>query len=210
MSLPRRYDSSVPRSRAALLPQAVADARQLRARVIEHLAGPVDLRRGPRRSRLLNDAAPLGDRRQPRDSARDPADGGARQLRANRGTSRAPAAERLERAALRPPSSASSSSRSSGARSGKTRLVLRGTAPSRSSPASSLAARGAGRCRGRSAARRAAPMRRQRKAAHGVDDAIEFEGPEGTRVHNRVDANARVVGDVATEGPLPTGPGPAE
>ena len=32
-------------------------------------------------------------------------------------------------------------------------------------------------------ARRSSPIGRQRKAAHGLDDAIEFEGPQGRDLH---------------------------
>ena len=34
--------------------------------------------------------------------------------------------------------------------------------------------------------KRRRPDRRQRKAAHSIDDPIEFEGPEGAGVHSRV------------------------
>jgi hypothetical protein len=42
VSLPRRYDSSVPRRRA-LLAQAIAQALQLRAGLVDHLSRRIDL-----------------------------------------------------------------------------------------------------------------------------------------------------------------------
>ena len=100
MSLPRRYDSSVPRSRVRCLRSRSRDRPQLRARVVDDVAGRDRSSGGCRRSR---------DRRRRRcrrwragsDASLSPADGvgGVRRLR-SRNVGEGDELERLERAAF--------------------------------------------------------------------------------------------------------------
>ena len=183
--LPRLLSAQIGLERTAqpapLLPEAIADAAERSARLIHHLVRFRD-RVPDTRDLAAERRDSFRDRRQPRVAASSAPHRAPAASRPTRETSPARAAVPVRAHGPSTPSSASSSSRSSGARSGKTGLILEISRRFRCRLQRLLdAARVDVRPHG---AQRRRPRRRQRKAAHGVYDAIEFEGPEGTRVHS--------------------------
>ena len=168
----------------ALLAQPIADAPQLRARIVHDLAGGIDL------------AADVGDLRLERRGRRRRCAREERERAARRGGSPAHVAstearnvgERRAAAAARargprPPARSAIASSSAGARRPIVAAARQETR--RSPPSSSSAAATAARRRRAAASRasRAGAGRRLREAADRFDDPIEFEGPEGAGVH---------------------------
>ena len=165
-----------------LLAQPVANHLQLRARVVDHLARRVDLVAHLRDFALERRGAAAGRSSSGNDPAR-PADARCASRRPNRGTS------------------ASASSRSGFERASFDRERRRGSAADRSRRAAetppfvamycAVSVVAASSCAtfcasvdGCSCAEALRAHRRQREAAHGLDDAIEFEGPKGAGLHS--------------------------
>ena len=160
-----------------LLAQPIADAPQLRARVVDDLAGGIDLAADvgdlalERRGRCRRWRAGAGKR-----CARA-ADRGARRRRPRRGSRRAP---RSCSGSSARPSTASDVERSRRVRpapAGATRVLGEEPHGFRRRSERGRDAPRVGQRLQRGQPRRA--RRRLREAADGLDDAIEFEGPQG-------------------------------
>ena len=164
----------------ALLAQPIADAPQLRARVVHHLAARIDLAAHVG-DLALERRGGLDDRGEQRERGAGAADAAGGWPQRIRGTSRARAgaavrARALRRRALR------GSRPVRRARAARSRRFPRETAPLRpSSPA--RAPPSPASCSGCSRASRSRAGRRLREPRDGRDDAIEFEGLEGSGMH---------------------------
>ena len=165
-----------------LLAQPVADQLQLRARVVDHVAGRRRSSRASAAVSPLNDAAPPLAASRSGNDRRRAADRGARLVHRLEERRRARAAAAASSARPSTASAASICGRSLDARSGtaplaaryRTRLGRRGRAAARPSAAS---------VDGAQARQALGAHRRQREAADRLDDPIEFEGPQGSWLH---------------------------
>ena len=169
----------------ALLAQALANELQLGARVDRRPRPTGRSCRATCAVSPLNDAAPPLAALEQRERVRRAADGRRALRRPNRETRRAPAAAAASSAR---PSTASAARicGSSARRAQRKQAVARRDTASVSrrggQPAAPLSA---GRSDGASRASRSSPIGVNAKPRDGLDDAIEFEGPQGARLHRR-------------------------
>jgi hypothetical protein len=168
-----------PAKTRALLPQAFAQVLQFGARLVDHLAGRIDLAAHVG-DLALERPGRLDDRAEPGEPCPVTADAGHRRFDGREERGESEQVQRLERASV------DSQRRQDG-------VDLRGRAERDVTGTRQEARRFRGGLeRGRNRARiiermqpreRLRPGRRLREAADSVDDAIEFEGLEGARVH---------------------------
>ena len=164
----------------ALLAQPLADDLQLRAGVIDDVAGRVDLvaRRG---DLALERRRAAADGLEARERSGRAADGGARLVDRIEKRREREQPERLERPALDRRARAKICGRSS-TRAAETHRSRRETAPLRSCARADRATV-CGSSRRLQPRETLAAHRRQREGRDGLDDAIEFEGPQGAWLH---------------------------